>query len=225
MTAPRRPAASKPARSRDADATKARILVAARAEFARLGLAGARVDAIAARAKANKRMIYHYFKDKDDLFRAVLEDAYGDIRAAEAKLDLDAMDPEAALSAFVAFTWSYYLRNPAFLALVRSANLHKGRHFRGSKRIETMHEGFLPLIGRILDRGVAAGCFRAGVDPMQLHITIAAVSFYYLTNRYTGSVVYRTDLAAPGALEARLAFNVETVLRIVRTSAAGTTSP
>ncbi|MGN6305082.1 MAG: TetR/AcrR family transcriptional regulator, partial [Mesorhizobium sp.] len=88
-------------RIRDAEATQARILAAAKKEFAKSGLAGARVDVIAERAKANKRMIYHYFNSKEDLFQRVLEDAYVDIRTAEQKLDLDRLAPREALERLV----------------------------------------------------------------------------------------------------------------------------
>lgn len=216
----RRPAVSRsvpPAtRQRDADATRARILEAARAEFARLGLGGARVDEIAERARANKRMIYHYFRDKDDLFRAVLEEAYADIRTAERALDLDALPPDEALRRLITFTWNYYLEKPEFVALVNSANLHKARHLETSERFQALHAGFPDLMARILERGEAAGLFRPGIDPIQLTITVAAIGYYYLTNRYTGSLIYGRDLAAKEALDERLAFNIDTVLRIVR---------
>ena len=203
-------------RVRDADATRARIVKADKGEFARLGLGGARVDAIARRAKANKRMIYHYFTSKEDLFRAVLEEAYLDIRAAEQKLDLDGLPPEEALAALVTFTWHYYLKHPEFLTLVNSENLHKARHLKRSPRMAGVNRPLLELIERILARGVAAGAFRAGVDPMQLAITIAAVNYYYLTNRHTGAIVYGRDLMSQTALTERIAFNIETVLRLVR---------
>ncbi len=209
--------AAQPAtRQRDADATRARILDAARTEFARLGLGGARVDEIAKRARANKRMIYHYFRDKDDLFRAVLEEAYADIRTAERNLDLDALPPDEALRRLITFTWNYYLEKPEFVALVNSANLHKARHLEDSARFHALHAGFPDLMARILERGEAAGLFRPGIDPIQLTITVAAIGYYYLTNRYTGSLIYGRDLAAKEALDERLAFNIDTVLRIVR---------
>jgi len=202
-------------RVRDAGATRRRILMAAKREFARLGFGGARVDTIALRAKANKRMIYHYFGGKEDLFTAVVEDAYLDIRAAERKLRLDEMEPEAALDRLVEFTWTYYLDNPEFLTLVNSENLHKARHLKASQEIRQEYPGFVGIVKNILDRGVAKGVFRPGIDPVQLNITIAAVSYYYLTNRYTGSIIYDRDLMDPANLKVRLAFNMETVRRLV----------
>jgi AcrR family transcriptional regulator len=201
-------------RVRDPEATKQRVLRAAKVEFARYGLAGARVDAIAHRAKANKQRIYHYFGNKRDLFLAVLEDAYRDIRNAESKLDLDHLDPVEAIETLVAFTWNYYLTNPEFLTLVNNENLHKAAHLKRSKVIGEMHGPFRARLADILERGVRERVFRRGVDPDQLNLTIAAIGYYYLTNRFTNSIIYNTDLVARGALKRRLAFNVETVLRM-----------
>jgi AcrR family transcriptional regulator len=209
-------AAKSAVRTRDADATRKRILVAAKREFARLGFGGARIDTIAERAKANKRMIYHYFDSKEALFTAVLEDAYLDIRAAERKLDLDKMEPQVAIKALVEFTWRYYLRNPEFLTLVNSENLHKARHLKTSKAIKQDYPYFINVVQGIIDRGVAKRVFRSGIDAVQLNITLAAISYYYLTNKYTASIIFDRDLMDPKRLEERLAFNIDTIQRLMR---------
>lgn len=202
-------------RVRDADATKARILEAAKEEFARLGLGGARVDEIAERAKANKRMIYHYFGSKEELFKVVLEEAYIDIRTAEQSLDLEHLPPREALSKLVTFTWRYYLENPEFIRLVNSENLHKARHIKDSARLQEVSRRFTGMVNDILRRGEDEGVFRPGIDPVQLNITIAAIGYYYLTNRFTGSFLFEQDFMASEALDARLAFNLDTVMRLV----------
>ena len=204
-----------PKKQRDADATQSRILVAAKKEFARHGLAGARVDEIAERSKANKRMIYHYFESKDGLFQRVLEEAYVDIRTAEQKLELDILPPREALETLVRFTWNYYLTNPEFLTLVNSANLHKARHLKTSEIVEQVSIRLVDMVGALLERGAASGEFRKGIDPVQLNITIAAIGYYYFTNRYTGAIIYQRDFMTPEALEERLRFNVETIVRLV----------
>lgn len=200
---------------RDAEATKARILAAAKKEFAKNGLGGARVDEIALRAKANKRMIYHYFGSKEDLFRIVLEEAYADIRSAEQKLQLEHLPPREALEKLVTFTWEYYLKNPEFLTLVNSENLHKARHLKKSDKMHALYRRLNDMVIALLERGVKAGEFRPGIDPMQLNITIAAVNYYYLTNRFTGSIVYERDLSAREALDERIGFNIDTIIRLV----------
>ena len=201
---------------RDAEQTRKRILAAATVEFARKGLGGARVDEIAARSKANKRMIYHYFGSKERLFTAVLEDAYLGIRSAEQTLHLDELLPDEAIAKLVRFTWDYYLAHPEFLTLVNSENLHRGRHLKTSDAIRQTSGQLVAMVKRILDRGVAAGVFRGGVDPVQLNISIAAIGYYYLTNRFTGSIVYERDLMAKENLEARLNFNLDTILRLLK---------
>lgn len=202
-------------RPRDAEATQRRILAAAKREFARKGLAGARVDDIAEKAQANKRMIYHYFESKERLFQRVLEDAYLHIRSAEAKLDLDHLPADEALEKLVRFTWNYYLEHPEFLTLVNSENLHKARHLKASTDIRAINRPLNDMVHDILARGVAEGLFRPNIDPLQLNITIAAISYYYFTNRFTGAVIYQRDYMSPQALAERIAFNIETVLRLV----------
>jgi AcrR family transcriptional regulator len=204
-------------KKRDPAGTRRRILASAKAEFAKNGMAGARVDVIARRAKTNKQMLYHYFGNKEALFTATLEDAWNDIRAAEDGLELDSIDPVEAMKVHVEFTWNYYLRHPEFLTLVNSENLHKGRHIKSSRRIRDLNRPFVARMRRLLERGAAEGVFRAGIDPVQAHITIAAIGYYYLTNRFTGSIVFERDLMAKATLDERLAFNISTILRLVCT--------
>ena len=204
------------ARTRDADATKSRILAAAKAEFARLGLGGARVDEIAEKAKANKRMIYHYFGNKEDLFAAVLEDAYLNIRTAEQELQLDDLAPDEAMVTLIEFTWNYYLENPEFIRLVNSANLHKGKHLARSQKVVEASRNYVSMIQGILDRGVEAGLFRPNIDAGQLNITIAAIGYYYLTNRFSGEILFERDYMTKEALDSRLSFNIETIMCLLR---------
>ncbi|MEM8915211.1 MAG: TetR/AcrR family transcriptional regulator [Pseudomonadota bacterium] len=202
-------------RIRDAEATKTRILAAAKKEFARNGLGGARVDVIAEKAKANKRMIYHYFGSKEALFQKVLEDAYLDIRTAEQKLALNHLSPTEALRKLVEFTWKYYLKNPEFITLVNSENLHRARHVKNSDTLTKVSRQFVSMVGGILERGVEQGEFRPGIDPVQLNITIAAIGYYYLTNRFTGAILFERDFMTQEALDERLQFNLDTIMRMV----------
>ncbi|MNE27974.1 HTH-type transcriptional repressor NicS [compost metagenome] len=162
-------------------------------------------------------MIYEYFDNKDGLFQAVLEDAYQNIRNAERKLKLQELEPLQAMTRLVSFTWDYYLKNPHFLTLVNSENLYKGVHLKKARdTMGEMHAPMIQMVSDILDRGVAQGVFKPGVDPIQLTISIAAVSYYYLNNRFTGSVIYGFDLASPEALQARIDFNIQSILAMLR---------
>lgn len=202
--------------SRDPERTRQRILDAATVEFARYGLGGARVDRIAARAAANKRMLYYYYGNKDDLFLAVLEDSYARIRSAERALRLTDVDPREAMRRLVEFTWRYYLEHPEFLTLLNSENLHRGRHVRHSKNVVAMHSPFVAMIRQVLERGVRSGEFRRGVDPVQLYISIAGLGYFYLSNRHTLSTIFERDLMLPRHKNARLRHMVDLVLGYLR---------
>jgi AcrR family transcriptional regulator len=201
---------------RDPARTRSKILDAATVEFARYGLGGARVDRIAERAGANKRMLYYYFGSKEALFLAALEESYAHIRNAERDLDLEHRDPREALKRLVEFTWRYYLEHPEFMTLLNSENLHKGRHVQRSKRVRQLHSPLVETLRAILRRGERQGFFRAGIDPVQLYISIAGEGYFYLSNRYTLSRIFDRDLMAPRALAGRARHITQTILNSVR---------
>lgn len=201
---------------RDPARNQERILRAATAEFARFGLGGARVERIAARAGANKRMLYYYYGNKEALFLAVLEDSYARIRKAERALHLADFDPREAMRRLVSFTWRYYLEHPEFLTLLASENLHRGRHVKRSKNVVAMHSPFVAMIREVLKRGTRAGEFRRGVDPVQLYISIAGLGYFYLSNRHTLSTIFERDLMAARHKGERLRHMEDVVLGYLR---------
>ena len=201
---------------RDPARTRSKILDAATVEFARYGLGGARVDRIAERAGANKRMLYYYFGSKEELFLAALEESYAHIRTAERDLDLEHRDPREALKRLVEFTWRYYLEHPEFMTLLNSENLHKGRHVQRSQRVRQLHSPLVETLRAILRRGERQGYFRSGVDPVQLYISIAGEGYFYLSNRYTLSRIFDRDLMAPRALAGRARHITQTILNSVK---------
>jgi AcrR family transcriptional regulator len=199
-------------RLRDADRSQSTILAAARDEFAEHGLGGARVDRIAERAGLNKRLIYYYFEDKEKLFQAVLEQAYRDIRDAERKLRLLELDPATAVRRLIEFTWQYYLDHPEFLTLLNSANLHRARHLAESKRARELNSPVVETLGAVLERGRKEGQFRAGVDPVQLYVSIAGLAYFYLSNAHTLTAIFGRDLLAPKARAERLSHMSDVIL-------------
>ena len=201
---------------RDPERTRHSILASATAEFARYGLGGARVDRIAERAGANKRMLYYYFGDKDGLFLAALEDRYAHIRTAERTLHLEHLDPREALKRLVEFTWNYFLEHPEFMTLLNSENLHKGRHVKKSKRVQDMHSPLIETLRTVLLKGEEQGLFRKGVDPVHLYISIAGEIYFYLGNRYTLSRIFDRDLMAPRALAERARHVTQMILNALR---------
>jgi AcrR family transcriptional regulator len=210
-----RPETSAEPRSRDADRSQLAILASARDEFAQRGLAGARMDSIAERAGLNKRLIYYYFGSKDDLFLAVLEGTYADIREAEQRLHLDEVEPVEAIRRLISFTWHYYLEHPEFITLLNSENLHRAAHLKRSDRIQDMNSPLVQLLDDVLERGKRDNLFRAGVDPVQLYISIASLCYFYLSNNDTLSAVFGRNLRAPKAMAQRLSHMTELVLGYV----------
>ena len=197
---------------RDPARNQERILGAATEEFSRYGLGGARVDRIAARAGANKRMLYYYYGNKEALFLAVLESRYAHIRRAEQGLRLGDLAPAEGMRRLIAFTWNYYLKHPEFLTLLNSENLHRARHLRRSRQVAAMHSPLVAMLKDLLERGARMGEFRADVDPVQLYISIAALGYFYLSNRYTLSTIFERDLLAARNKSERLKHMTDIVL-------------
>ncbi len=200
------------ARPRDADRSQKDILQAAMGEFAAYGLGGARMDRIAERAAVNKRLIYYYFENKESLFLAVLERTYEGIRGEEQQLNLTQVEPIEAVRRLIAFTWNYYLAHPEFLTLLNSENMHRARHLKQSAKVKTMHSPLVQTIAGVLERGHKAALFRAGVDPVQLYISIAGLSYFYLGNSHTLSTIFDRDLLGAKAKVERLSHMTDLVL-------------
>lgn len=207
--------------ARDAERTRAAILAAATAEFAGHGLSGARVDRIAGRAGTNKRMLYYYFGDKEGLWLAVLETAYAQIRNEEQKLHLLDLEPAAGVRALCEFTWRYFVAHPEFLSLLNTENLHRARYLKRSTRVRALHSPLVATLSELLVRGHREGVFRAGVDPVQLYISIAALGYFYLSNAHTLSVIFGRDLLAARARARRFAHAADLVVRSLAPGAAG----
>src|SRR6201993_2035073 len=155
-------------------ATRQKLLAAARREFAASGLAGARVDEIAARAGVNKQLVYHYFGDKDALYLAALEWVYEETREQERKLNLEGLPPDQAIRKLIEASFDHLAAHPDFIVLLNDENRGgaRPRHVRGSKRLEAMHSPLVSMVSQILKQGVQNGSFRRGIDPVQLYISI-----------------------------------------------------
>jgi TetR/AcrR family transcriptional regulator len=203
-------------RPRDPERTRASILAAATIEFSARGFAGASIDAIASRSGANRRMIYYYFKSKRKLWLAVLEAAYERARSAEQRLNLDKLSPEAAMRALVTFTFDSFVGDRTFINLLSGENLHQARHLKESGRVREMHSPLIGMIQTILDRGVREGLFRAGLDPAQLWISIAGISYFYFSNIFTLSVILNRDLQSKAELEMRREHVADLILQSIR---------
>ncbi len=191
-------------RKRNAERTRKSILAAALKEFSQAGFAGARIERIVKAAKCNIRMLYHYFGDKKGLYMAVLESAYMDLRTREAELKLDPEQPLEGLLELQRFTFDYFEKNPRFEGLLRNENLQHGK-FAAQSRVVT--ETAFPLrrtIEALIDSGQAKGLFGPDLDPVQIYVTMAAMSRFHLANGYSLSATLDTDMSAPEWRKARL---------------------
>lgn len=196
--------------------TRAKLLEKALVEFSKRGFEGARVDTIAAEAKINKAMIYHYFGSKDDLYVAVLEHAYEAIRERERELDLTHLPPVEGIQRLAAFTFSYLLENPWWIALLNDENMHRASHLRRSRRVRVISTPLIETITDLLDRGMKEGVFRSGVDPRHVYLLLSGMCYFYVSNAHTLSLVLERELLSPKARSGYLGALTEAVLAYLR---------
>jgi len=202
-------------RTQDPEGTRRNILEIASEEFALNGLAGARVDEIAARTRSSKRMIYYYFGDKEGLYVSALENAYREVREGEAKLDTEGMPAIEALRKLVEFTFDHHHQHEEFIRMVMIENIHRGEYLDRSEGVRDLNAAAIDHIAAIYARGVKEKQFRTGLDPLELHWQISALCFFNVSNRATFSKIFGRDFGATDAL-AKLRLNtVDMVLRFV----------
>lgn len=200
-------------RLHDAGRTRAEILAAAMQEFGEKGLDGARVDAIAAATRTSKRMIYYYFKNKVGLYLAVLEHSYAQTRDGELALDLDTLQPEAAMRTLVSVTFDHHLHDEHYVRLVMSENINRGRYLAQSQNIQALNRPAIELIGKVYQRGRLAGVFRDGLDPADIHASISALAFFNVSNRHTFGLIFNQDIRSPAYIANRRENIVQMILR------------
>ena len=187
-----------PGRQRDAERTKLEILEVATREFADQGFAGARVDEIADQTRTTKRMIYYHFGGKEQLFVAVLERAYATIRAAEQTIDVDHLEPIAAIRRLAELTFDHHESHPDFIRLVSIENIHRARHIAGRDDLAGQNSPVIELIEEILARGRRDGVFTRDIDAVDLHMMISAFCVFRVANRHTFGAIFDRDLTDPG---------------------------
>lgn len=178
---------------RDPEATRRRIMESATKEFAKAGFGGARVDRISKKAATNERMLYYYFKSKENLFLAVLENVFSKYNEAEKELHLDESTPVKSLCILANFMWDYYYHHPEFIRLLNSENLHEAKHLKQSS-VGNFILPFIEAIGRLLAAGSKQGIFKPNLDAVKIYLTISSLGYYILANRHTLSVVTGFDL-------------------------------
>ncbi len=213
---PRRQAKGRSPVRRDAVATREKILNAGIDEFCAHGYNGGRTERIANRAGVNIRLIYHYFGKKEDLYLAALERVYERVRSQEEKLHLGDQNPVDGMVRLIDFTFRHLSENPEFIGLLANENMLKGRYLKKSKTVPKLTQPLVDGIRSLLERGEAMGVFRAGVDPVQLYITVLSVCYVHVSNRYTLSIMFQTDFTDPDWLDTRRRHAQDVILAYLR---------
>lgn len=215
--AKRRTAAKKTATSSDpAPTTKESLIAAAVEEFSRKGLAGARVDEIAAAANVNKQLVYHYFGSKEGLYLGALESVYARIRQKEQTLHLIELEPVEAMRELVGFSFDYLNEHPEFIALLTDENRRQGSHIRNSIRLRSIHSPFIVMLTTTLRRGIKLGLFRSDLDPVNLYISIAGLSYFFFSNNHTLSAIFGKRLSSRAARTQRRQHVIKFALEALR---------
>lgn len=161
-------------------------------------------------------MLYYYFGNKEQLYLAVLEQVFADFNAAEHTLELNELEPLAAVRALAHFMWDYYAKHPALIRLMNIENLHEAQFMRQSPRIRMLVSPLVEMLAGVLERGQAAGVIRQGVDPVRFYVTLSALGYYVQSNRHTLTTVLDRDIASPSEVQAYRELNTELLLNYLR---------
>jgi TetR/AcrR family transcriptional regulator len=197
---------------RNPEASRARILEAARIEFVSHGLSGGRVDRIAEQSGVNKNLIYHYFGSKDALYLAVLERIYADLRTRQQDQDLRGLPPVEGMKRLVGNTFDHFVATPDLIRLMSIENIHYAEHLKRSRSTKSLYSGLLDTIRILLKRGQEEGVFRANVDAVDLYLSISGLAYFFLSNQHTLSWLLDRDLGSQRRVQKRRQHVVEMVL-------------
>ena len=203
---------AKARQTRNADATRTKILQAAINEFGERGFAAASTDDMAERCGVNKRMIYYYYGSKEGLYLAALETVFENLVAREREIKIEDLDPAVAIEAMINLKIDYYLENPHFVSFLSMENFYKARHLRKSKKLASFRVTLTDLITRILKRGQRSGQFRADVEPIDFYVSMCALCIMYFSNQHTFGVIFEREMMTRTNLERRRRTVIDFVL-------------
>jgi AcrR family transcriptional regulator len=161
-------------------------------------------------------MIYYYFGSKEGLYLAVLEESYKRVRDIEAELHLQDLEPEQALRRLVGFTFDHHLNHENYIRLVMNENIARGQYLAQSKRIQELNVPAIAAIRHLYDRGIASGVFRPGLDPVDIHASISALSFFNVSNQHTFGLIFKLDIRSPAYIAHRRESVIEMIVRYMR---------
>ena len=203
-------------RKNDPEGLKKRIIAGALKTFAEFGMQGAKLEQIAEHAQTTKRMVVYHFGSKEQLYIAVLEQVYQQIRQHETGLNLASMAPELAMTRLVEASFDYHVEHPDFIRLVCSENLLRGRYITQSAQIKALNRSALDLLDDILARGQQQGVFTGDVQTIDVHRLISSICVHHVSNRYTFNALFSPDNSEAESIRRNRQLAVTATLRYIR---------
>lgn len=203
-------------RKNDPEGLKKRILEGALKVFAEYGMQGARLEQIADNAQTTKRMVVYHFNNKENLYIAVLEQVYQQIREHETGLNLRELPPEEAIIRLVEESFDYHATHADFMRLVCSENLLRGRYISQSPRIKALNRSALDVLEDILTRGQQAGLFHRDVNTIDVHRLISSICVHHVSNRYTFNALFTPDNSEAESIKRNRQLAITATLRYLR---------
>jgi TetR/AcrR family transcriptional regulator len=206
--------------------TRAAILSAALEEFAHEGVAGARTEEIARNAGVNKALLYYYFKDKDGLYAAVLEQVFTGLSGeVTAVLDRQDLSPRQKLLLYAETHFDYMGRSPLFPRVLQREFMRGGRNATAlaSRIVERYARPIYMQLIRLIVQGCESGDFRP-CDPAQTVTSILGVIVFYFISISAQQLMSAGDPFSPERITARRAAALDFISAAVfcpQTSAKG----
>jgi len=192
--------------------SRAAILAAAINEFSEHGISGARTDAIARAAGVNKALLYYYFKDKEAIYQAVLDQVFSGLRDRVVPMLEGNLPPREKLLNYLGAYFDYIAANPCFPRVVQGEWIRTGNVRVGQmKRVAKSY--FQPIyqkLGEVLREGIAAGEFRP-IDPGQFIPSMVAIIIFYFSAAPVIKTLMKIDPLAPEQIAERRAFVLDFV--------------
>ena len=198
-----------------AELTQQKILAAAETEFTEVGLYGARVDAIAERAGINKRMIYAYFGNKEQLYITVLSRVYSRMADAEKEWLDAALPPEEMLSRVIGRYFDFLASDTGFVRMLMWENLNNADYIRSSEA-GMLKSRALKTLADTITRGIQEGVFREDIDTDDAVLSINMCCFSYFSNIHTMSHLMQKDLLSETEISSYAAHITGMVLRYLK---------
>jgi len=171
-------------RVRDSKKSREDILNAAEIEFAEKGFYGTRIDEIAAKANINKRMIYEYFGNKEELYKTVLVTVYSRLSQKEIGLLSEDIPCTEAIKKVISLYFDFLKNNPTYVNLILWENLNKGKYIKDID-FSKIKDPTFEMLRKIIRKGKEEGIFKQDVDTEQFILSLLTYTFSYFSNRYT----------------------------------------